>query len=90
MVDVEVIYVPINQQTIHVRLTLAEGSTVFDALQESGLYMSHPEVKAMSVGIFAKIVALNTVVKSGDRLEIYRPLLIDPKEKRRQRARQKS
>ncbi len=89
MVDVELVYIALDQHLAHIRLTLADNATVFDALQLSGLLTTHPEVKDMSVGIFAKIVPLNTVVKAGDRIEIYRPLLIDPKEKRRQRARQK-
>lgn len=88
MVKVEVIYIPANQHAIHLQLTLALGATVSDALKQSGLLQSRPEVKDMSVGIFAKIVPLNTVLKAGDRIEIYRSLLIDPKEKRRQRARQ--
>ena len=89
MVDVELVYIPMGQDSIHLRLTLAEGATVLDALHESGLYTSHPEVKEMPVGIFSTLVSLNRVLKIGDRVELYRPLLIDPKEKRRQRARLK-
>ena len=90
MVDVELIYIPMGQDSIHRRLSLADGATVLDVLQNSGLYTSHPEVKQMAVGIFSTVVSLDRLVKSGDRVEIYRPLLIDPKEKRRQRARLKS
>ncbi len=61
-----------------------------EAISKSGLLQSHPETAGMAVGIFAKLVSLNTEVKAGDRIEIYRPLLIDPKENRRQRARKKS
>lgn len=90
MVNVELVYIPVNQRTIHLHLVVAVGATVAEVLQQSGLLQSHVEIKDMSVGIFAKPVSLNTVVKSGDRIEIYRPLVIDPKEKRRQRARQKN
>lgn len=90
MVNVELVYVPADQQAIHLKLTVAVGVTVAEVLQVSGLLQTHPEIKDMSFGIFSKSVSLNTVVKSGDRVEIYRPLLIDPKEKRRQRARQKN
>ena len=89
MVNVELVYVPINHQAIHLHLTISPGATVADVLHHSGLLVSHPEVQNLSVGIFAKQVALNTVVKSGDRIEIYRPLITDPMEKRRQRARLK-
>jgi putative ubiquitin-RnfH superfamily antitoxin RatB of RatAB toxin-antitoxin module len=87
MVDVELVYVPFRQKAIQLKLTLPQAATVEDALQQSGLRTQYPEIKDMATGIFAKVVALDTVVKTGDRIEIYRPLLGDPKEKRRQRAR---
>jgi putative ubiquitin-RnfH superfamily antitoxin RatB of RatAB toxin-antitoxin module len=87
-ITAELIYVPAHQQAIHLKLVLAEGSLVADAIQHSGLLQTHPEIKDMPTGIFGSVVSLSHVVKSGDRIEIYRPLLIDPKEKRRQRARQ--
>ncbi len=86
MVDVEVVYAPVNDAMIHLRLSVADGKTVGDVLQHSGLLESHPEVRALTVGIFSKQVDYNTIVQSGDRVEIYRPLLIDPMEKRRQRV----
>lgn len=87
MVDIELVYVPFRQKAIHLKLTLSEGATVEDALEQSGLRTQHPEINDMATGIFSKVVALDTVVKAGDRIEIYRPLWDDPKEKRRQRAR---
>jgi hypothetical protein len=89
MVNVELVYIPVGHDAIHLHITVSAGATVADVLHQSGLYASHPETKDMSVGIFAKIVILDTVVKQDDRVEIYRPLMIDPKEKRRQRAKQK-
>ena len=90
MLKVELVYVPAGQNAIHIQLTLIESVSVNDVLHQSGLLQSHPEIKDLSVGIFGSLVSLNRLVKSGDRIEIYRPLLIDPKEKRRQRARQKN
>lgn len=89
MVNVELVYVPVNQNAIHLQLTLATGATVADVLDQSGLAQSHPETVNMPTGVFGTLVPPTQVVKSGDRVEVYRPLLIDPKEKRRQRARQK-
>ncbi|MDR3503542.1 MAG: RnfH family protein [Legionella sp.] len=89
MVKVELVYIDREQQTVHQRLELQQGATVADALHASGIHYSHPETKGMPVGIYAKQVALDTVLKEGDRVEIYRPLSLDPKENRRQRARAK-
>ncbi|MFJ1268859.1 RnfH family protein [Legionella lytica] len=89
MVKVELVYIDREQQAVHQRLELPQGATVADALQVSGIHHSHPETKDMPVGIYAKQVALETVLKEGDRVEIYRPLSLDPKENRRQKARGK-
>ena len=76
---VEVVHArPDGAQAVDVRL--AEGATVRDALAASGL-------KGNQVGIFGKRVTLDTRLADGDRVEIYRPLAIDPKEARRRRAR---
>ena len=89
MVNVELVYIPAGLNAIHLHLRVVLGATVADVLHQSGLLMSHPEVKDMALGIFAKPVTLDTLVKQGDRVEIYRLLMIDPKEKRRLRAKQK-
>ncbi|WP_133136823.1 RnfH family protein [Legionella rowbothamii] len=86
MVKVELVYITKEQQIVHQRLELKQGATVADALLVSGIYDSHPETEKMSVGIYAKQVTLDTELKDGDRVEIYRPLSLDPKENRRQRA----
>ncbi len=88
MVNVELVYAPIASALIHLHLDVSEGATVGDVLNQSGLLDSLPEIRGLSVGIFSKQVDLSVKVKSGDRIEIYRPLLIDPMEKRRQRAKQ--
>ncbi|KTD17595.1 RnfH family protein [Legionella jordanis] len=86
MVKVEIVYIKADGNTIHHRLELKSGSTILDALDEVKLWQNHPETKSFSTGIFSKVLPLDTVLKSGDRIEIYRPLTLDPKEKRRQRA----
>lgn len=89
MVKVEIIYIPEEGAMIHLELDLQPGSTIGDALNQANLLNTHPEIKNLPVGIFAKQKNLDTVLKPGDRIEIYRPLSFDPKEKRRQRAKTK-
>ena len=89
MVRVELVYVASTKSVIQLKLNLNPGATVADAIHSSGIYDLHPETKDMPVGIYAELVAMDRVVKDGDRIEIYRPLTVDPKEKRRLRARVK-
>jgi putative ubiquitin-RnfH superfamily antitoxin RatB of RatAB toxin-antitoxin module len=86
MVKVEVIYIKADGYIVQCNLDLDSGSTIADAIHRSNLLTAHPEIKNFPVGIFSKKMPLDTILKSGDRVEIYRPLTIDPKEKRRQRA----
>jgi len=84
---IEVIYaLPARQQII--RLQLPAGSTVRQAIEASGLLQKHPEIDLAKnkVGIFAKLSKLDASLRDLDRVEIYRPLVADPKEVRRQRA----
>lgn len=89
MVNIEIVYVTAIKEIIHLKLSLKPGSTITDALIESNLFHTHPEIKNFPVGIFAQQKPLDTILKSGDRIEIYRPISIDPNEKRRQRAKSK-
>ncbi|STX50304.1 protein yfjF [Legionella busanensis] len=86
MVEVEVIYIDYEQVITHLHCTLPEGATVEDALNESGIVTLFPDVQELAIGIFSKRVDRTTALKTGDRIEIYRPLINDPKEKRRLRA----
>ncbi|QMT61370.1 RnfH family protein [Legionella sp. PC997] len=86
MVKVELVYVAFDKTVQHRVLELKQGATVLDALNASGIYEDYPETQGMSVGIYAKQVSLEQVLQEGDRIEIYRPLVLDPKEKRRQKA----
>lgn len=83
---VDIVYAPLNAPIIHLHLDVRDNATVLEVLQQSGLLESHPEIQQLSVGIFSKLVDYSTKISVGDRIEIYRPLLIDPMEKRRQRA----
>jgi len=87
LIDVEVAYATAEQQVIVV-LQVTAGSTVESAILASGVLCRFPEIDLLNakVGIFAGICSLDRPLKQGDRVEIYRPLLHDPKEARRQRA----
>ena len=87
MVNVILVYAPPHTSPICLNITVADGAKVMDVIHESRLVELYPEIEGMAVGIFNTVVSLDTPIRSGDRIEIYRPLLSDPKEKRRQRAR---
>jgi uncharacterized protein len=80
--QVEVVYA-LPRREASARVTVPAGATVRDVLEKSGLL---PLVQG-KVGIFGKAVQPETRVAQGDRIEIYRPLAVDPKEARRRRAR---
>jgi putative ubiquitin-RnfH superfamily antitoxin RatB of RatAB toxin-antitoxin module len=87
-IDVEIVYaLPARQ--ILIKLGMPHGATVRDAIVVSGLLLTCPEINLMSskVGIFGRRVTTDTILQSGDRVEIYRALMADPKEARRLRAR---
>ncbi|MBT9498943.1 MAG: RnfH family protein [Zoogloea oleivorans] len=87
-INVEVCYALRDRQEI-VRLKMPEGCTVQRAIDASGLLQKHPEIdlaKTNKLGVFAKLVKADTVLRDKDRIEIYRPLIADPKEVRRKRA----
>jgi len=86
MANVELVYIPVDQSPLRVQISFVAGMTVANVLDQSGLLISYPELVGLPVGIFSRIVQLNTQVKSGDRIEIYRSLTLDPMETRRQRA----
>jgi putative ubiquitin-RnfH superfamily antitoxin RatB of RatAB toxin-antitoxin module len=87
LLAIEVAYATPEQQQI-ITLNLDEGATVEAAINASGLLVRFPDItlSTNAVGIFGKVCELSQVLKTGDRVEIYRPLVHDPKEARRQRA----
>lgn len=90
-IAVEVAYALPQKQYLQ-GVTLDEGATVEQAIQASGLLTLRDDIDLTKnkVGIYSRPVKLDDVVHDGDRVEIYRPLIADPKELRRQRAQQKS
>lgn len=92
VISVEVAYALPNDQKI-VQLAVHPETTVYEAIVQSGLYNYYPEinVESATVGIFGKVVRdpKLTFVREGERIEIYRPLLADPKEVRARKAAEK-
>ncbi len=86
-INVEVVYALPTRQEI-VRLKLTEGATVQSALDASGLLQKYPLIDPAKnkFGVFGKLVKLDTALRAKDRVEIYRALIADPKEVRKQRA----
>lgn len=85
---IEVVYARSDVQQV-AALELAAGATVHDAVRLSGLLQKFPEIKAMHwpLGIFGRPVVPEQLLRDGDRVEIYRRLHLDPKQARRERAR---
>ena len=88
-IHVQVCY-PSAPQPLLREVTLAEGSTLHDALQASGINVPGLDLATCPVGIFGKKKTPDTVLQEGDRVEIYRPLVADPKDARRQRMKTKA
>ncbi len=86
-INVEVVYATPNKQLIRV-VNIDTGTTIGAAIVQSGIMMDFPDLdlETAKVGIFGKIASMVTVLNEGDRVEIYRPLIADPKEVRRKRA----
>ena len=86
-VSVEVVYALPDRQLL-IAISLPAGSTVADAIKRSNIQASFDghDLAAMNTGIWGRPVARDHVIEDGDRIEIYRPLEIDPREVRRQRA----
>ncbi|WP_417596300.1 RnfH family protein [Oceanospirillum sp.] len=88
-IRVEVVYALPNEQKI-IELYVPEGTTVLQAAERSGLSQHYPEIDlaTVSLGIFSKLVKApkEQVLRENDRVEIYRPLIADPKKVRANRA----
>ncbi|ROR98662.1 hypothetical protein EDC56_3394 [Sinobacterium caligoides] len=84
---IEVAYALPHQQRIF-SLDVDEGTTAKEAVQQAGVDKVFPalDVETAKLGIFGKSVKANQVLQEGDRVEVYRPLLADPKEVRKKRA----
>ena len=86
-IHVEVVYALQGRQEV-VGVDLAAGSTVRQAIEASGLLPKYPEIDLgkNKLGVYAKLTKADAVLRDRDRVEIYRPLIADPKEVRKQRA----
>jgi|SRR5688572_22003041 len=90
-IEVDVVYALPTEQVV-VRVKLPAGATVEAAIAASSLIQRYPQIASepLCAGVFGKIAKLDTPVKAGDRVEIYRMLTVDPKEARRRRAKIKN
>ena len=88
-IAVEVAYATPEKQRI-VKLTVEPGCTVGEAIEQSRIREEFPDLRLNpdAVGIFSRKVTLDHCLREGDRVEIYRPLIADPKESRRRRAKE--
>ena len=84
---VEVAYATPQKQAL-LQVRVPQGCTVAEAIDHSGISDEFPDMVVVpgAVGIFSKRVSPDHVLSDGDRVEIYRPLIADPKEMRKQRA----
>lgn len=78
--NINIIYALAKRQ-LWLTVNVPEGSTIQDAIDRSGILTQCPDIdlEQQKVGVFGKVSALNTVLADGDRVEIYRPLIADPK-----------
>ena len=85
---VEVVYATPGPQVL-CRVTLPRGSTIQDAIERAGIArrLTTIDVASCKVGVFGKLSARDALVKDGDRVELYRSLIVDPKAARRIRSR---
>ena len=86
-INIELVYALPQQQTL-LKFEVPAGTTLGDAVRLSGILEKHPEIDAAKAkyGIFGKLSKTDVVMRDKDRIEIYRPLIADPKEVRKKRA----
>jgi putative ubiquitin-RnfH superfamily antitoxin RatB of RatAB toxin-antitoxin module len=86
---IEVVYCPAPDTCDRVQLRLPAGATLADALAASGLTERHQlPMQGLRLGVWCKPREADTALRERDRVEVYRPLTVDPKEARRQRYQQ--
>ena len=90
-IEVEIVYGKSGAARV-IRQTVPHGATLRQAIELSGILELYPDIDLAGnkVGIFSRKKELHDLVQSGDRIEIYQPLQVDPKEARRRRARKKA
>ena len=87
MLSIEVCYALPDRQTL-IPLSLPEGATVRSAIDASGVLALHPEIDLANAktGVYGKLAPLDAPLADHDRVEIYRPLIVDPKLARQRRV----
>lgn len=87
MIDIEVVYGLPSKQVL-LSLSVPDDTSIEAAIKLSGIVNHFPEIvpEQAVVGIFSRPEKLTTLLRDGDRVEIYRPLIADPKEMRKLRA----
>ncbi len=90
LLSIEVAYAKPEEQVI-LTLQVSTGTTLGEAIRQSGILQRFPEIdlQQQAIGVFSQPRKLTDGVEEGDRIEIYRPLLIDPKEARRLKAKRR-
>ena len=85
--NVEVAYALKEEQFLY-KVLVNEGTTAEDAIKASPLLKLYPDLDYSKIGIFSKPAQLDTVLREMDRVEIYRPLVADPRDRRRKQVEQ--
>jgi putative ubiquitin-RnfH superfamily antitoxin RatB of RatAB toxin-antitoxin module len=85
LIDVEVAYALPDEQYLF-EVKVVNGATVEQAIKASPLLNAQPNLNLSKVGIFGRPVDASTVLREGDRVEVYRPLKADPRERRRKQV----
>ena len=83
MITVDIAFAPDSQTQLRLTLQLADDSRVIDAVNATGGQQPHPPLFSTSVGALAHKLDSQSAINTGDRIEIYRPLTIDPQNKRK-------
>ena len=89
VLQIEVVHSPAAGEMRQIRLSLPAGSRVADALRHSGLLPQGVDfgMSRLKVGVWGQLKPFDHPLRDHDRVEVYRPLLIDPKDARRRRHR---
>ncbi|OBU19678.1 RnfH family protein [Photobacterium kishitanii] len=89
LIHVEVVYALPNVQRV-LKLAVVAATPIQAIIEQSGILTMYPDIdlKTNKVGIYSRNVKLDATARDGDRIEIYRPLIADPREIRRKRAEQ--
>lgn len=87
LIEIELVFASAKRQVL-LPIQVTEGATVADVISQSDIHLEFPEeqIHELEVGVWGRPVGRDSVVRDGDRVEIYRPLQIDPRDARRHLA----